>query len=195
MSNYFVFSTQQKILEFFLMLAKTKHTAVKKGKYILITKNGNKIVLFPHFLIDNLTSQNIANIYSVAKKENPKRIVVCTKNVDNSATILAQTLPLEFVILNCEQTYFELVKKYDITPPQLELATNKQSTIKNFVSVALNKKRTKGYFYCALLFIFYSFFTTFKFYYLVMSTLLLVMSFASFSNTTFNTQTKKEILW
>lgn len=194
MTNYFTFSTPKSTLEFFLMLAKTKHVAVKKGKYILICENDKKVVLFPQFLVDNLNSQHIANIYSLAKKENPNRIVICTKGVDNSASSLSKKLPIKFVILNCEQTYFELVKKYDVSVPQIELLVQNKNTLKDFIQIALNRKRTKGYFYCALLFIFYSFFTTFKIYYLVMSTLLLVLSFASFSNTKFNTTNPKEIL-
>lgn len=194
MTNYFVFSSKAKVIDFFFSLAKSKHMTIRKTSYILVGKNVQKVALFPCFLINDLSEQNVIDIFLKVEKENIKKLVICTKSVSIQALNLAKKLPLETVILSGDETYFELVKKYNVFPPTIQLKIQKKYTFPDFVSSLLNKSRTKGYFYLAIVMLFGSFFSTYKIYYLIMSTFLLVLSFVSFSNVKFNPKKKREIL-
>ena len=194
MINYFVFSSKAKVLDFFFNLAKSKHEATRKNEYILVGNAVQKVALVPCFLVNDLSEQNVIDIFLKVEKENLKRLVICTKSVSNNTSIMAKNLPLDIVILNGEETYFELVKKYNIFPPKIQLKIQKKYTFSDFISSLLNKSRTKGYFYLAIVILFGSFFSTFKIYYLIMSSVLLVLAFASFSNVRYNPKRKREIL-
>lgn len=194
MTNSFVYSTETQNINFFYNLAKTKHNAVKKSKYIEIIHPNTKIILFPFFLLRELNAQDIIYVYNKTKNANPKRIVICTNNFDNTAQTLANKLPTQTVLLDSKQTYFNLIKKYGVYPPKVELKIPQRQTFNDLLSYALNKKRTKGYLFSSILILFCSFFVPYNLYYIIMSSVLLILAFASFSNIKFNKRTPVKLL-
>lgn len=185
-TNSLIYLPNEKVVTYFYNLAKSKHNATKKTKYIEINHTNSNIVLYPIFRLDELNSQNVLDIYNTIKTKNVKRIIICTNIYNAKAKTTASKLDKEIILLNSKQTYFELIKKYAIYPEKVELKKGKKQTFSDFISYALNKKRTKGYFYSSLLILFCSFFVPYSLYYVIMSSILLVLAFASFSNPTFN---------
>lgn len=185
-TNSLIYSPTNKVINYFFNLAKSKHNATKKTKYIEVNYENCNIILYPIFKLDELSPQNIIDIYNSIKTKNVKRIIVCANTYSIKARNIISSLNKEIVLLDSKQTYFELIKKYGIYPEIIEFKSRGKHTFSELVSYALNKKRTKGYFYSSLLILFCSFFVPYSLYYVIMSSILLVLAFASFSNPTYN---------
>lgn len=185
-TNSLIYSKNSKVVDYFFNLAKSKHNTTKKSKYIELNYTNSNIILYPMFKLEEIASQDILDIYNSIKSRNIKRIIICTSSYNTKAKNVASKLDKEIVILDGRQTYFELIKRYGIYPDKIELRQAKKQTFLELVSYALNKKRTKGYFCSSLLILFCSFFVSYSLYYVIMSSILLVLAFASFSNPKYN---------
>ena len=192
--NTFIFSEDSFSVNFFYELAKIKHQAQKKNKYIEIINSNKKIILFPYFMYRDFNTDDLVLVYSKTKSETPTRLIICTNTVDNNAIKLAQKLPLEIYILDASQVYEKLLKEYNHYPCLTKLKSETKLGFKDLISYALNKKRTKGYFIASVILLLSSFFVPYKIYYIVMATLLLVLSLVSFSNPKYNKIENVELL-
>ncbi len=192
--NTFIFSEDSYSINFFYELAKLKHQAQKKSKFIEIFHTNKKIILFPYFIYRDFNTDDLVLIYNQIKKETSTRLVICTNKVDSNTIKLAQKLPLEIYVLDGNQIYEKLLTKYNYFPPLTKLKSEAKLEFKDLISYALNKKRTKGYFIASVVLLLSSFFVPYKIYYVIMSTILLVLSLISFSNPKYNKIENVEIL-
>ncbi len=192
--NTFIFSEDNFSVNFFYELAKIKHQAQKKNKYIEIVNTNKKIILFPYFIYRDFNTDDLVLVYNKTKKEMPSRLIICTNTIDNNAIKLAQKLPLDVYILDGNQVYEKLLKKYNYFPYLTKLKSETKIGFKEILSYALNKKRTKGYFIASVILLLSSFFVPYKIYYVVMATLLLILSLVSFSNPKYNKIENIELL-
>ena len=185
-TNTFLFWSSTQVVTFFYNLAKTKYSVTKRTHFIQIEHPSSRIILYPYFMFKDLTCDDVIFVFNKVKNLCPIRIIICTNKVDSGAINIAEKLPIEIVILDQKQTYKNLLKKYDFYPPKTQLNKPQTKTLKQLLAYALNKKRTKGYFFTSVLMLFCSFIVPYKLYYVVMSSILLVLSFASFKNPQFN---------
>ena len=192
--NTFIFSEDNFSVNFFYELAKIKHQAQKKNKYIEVVNTNKKIILFPYFIYRDFNSDDLVLVYNKTKKEMSSRLIICTNTIDNNAIKLAQKLPLDVYILDGNQVYEKLLKKYNYFPYLTKLKSETKIGFKEILSYALNKKRTKGYFIASVILLLSSFFVPYKIYYVVMATLLLILSLVSFSNPKYNKIENIELL-
>ena len=82
-------------LIFFYELAKTKHKAVKKGKYILIEHEGdNNVALIPFLSFSPLKNDDLLPYINIAKKNNWKKIVVVCGEVDRNTNSIAKNFDI-----------------------------------------------------------------------------------------------------
>lgn len=193
-ANTFVFSNNKIAVSFFLNLAKTKHIATKTTKYVIVQNQNEKIILYPCFLYRPFDCNDLTEIYKSLSIVSLKRIVICTNKVDPQVYDLCNKLPKEVFVLDAKDTFVKLYKEYNIYPPQTKLEQKPQNKYQALAKYALNKKRTKGYFVASLFLIMSSFISPYKIYYLVVSTILLSLTFISLFNPKFNKIEEKNVL-
>ncbi len=185
-ANSFLFSTPAKSVDFFYQLATIKHQCTKHSKFVTIKNEKSNIVLYPFFLHKIFCEDDLITIYKSLYNTNFNRLIICTIQVDVKVFDLASKLPKEIFILDSTETYQKLYKHYNKFPDEFELKTENSKDYKKLLTYALNKKRTKSYFVASLFLIFSSFFTPLKIYYLIVSTILLLLTFISLFNVRFN---------
>ena len=193
-TNTFVYGEQTNTANFFLELAKTKHTATKKSNFIIIDHTTSKVILYPYFMYKDFTADDLIYVYNKTKSINASKIIICTNTIESSTNKIIDKLPTKIFVLDHQQTYIQLLKEYNFYPQKTHLNSTTKQSFKQLVSYALNKKRTKGYFFTSVLLLFYSFFVPYKLYYVIMSSILLLLSYFSFSNTKFNNNLPHNVL-
>lgn len=190
-NNALIFSEDKEVLDFFYKLALVGHTAEKKSSYILVKSATSNVVLFPFITFRSFSSDDLVYVLNKLKNVSCSKIVICTNIVDDEAKKIAEKIGSKIKILNKEETYFSLMKEYNVFPErQIEFVEKEKLSFASFLSLALNKKRTKSYFFTSIFLLLSSFIVRYNLYYVVMSSVLLVLSFISFTNPKFN---KKEI--
>ncbi len=191
-------SCEEKYMEFFEKLARTKHDNVAKHKsYLTISHPENvKTVLFPDFAFEGLTANKLFEIYNKVKKENATKIVILCKEVsDKKVFPLLGAFSEKIVIFDQYQTYEKLYKFYNVFPEiTRRYASEKKLAIKDFFSYSFNKKRTKGYLFSALVLVISSLFLRTTIYYCIVASLLVVFAIISQFNPHFNPKDSPEIL-
>lgn len=192
--NSLIFDDNKSVLAFFLSLAKSKHTAQQKSDYIIVSHPDKKIILFPKFIYRDFDLDDFIEIDNKLKKENANRIVICTKSISPNVYAYAKYKTENYVLLNGEQTFDLLFEKYQIFPQIKQIKIQEKTSINDILRIALNKKRTKGYFLSSVLLLFSCFIVPYKLYYCIMSSLLLILSFVSFYNPTFNKVNIQQVL-
>lgn len=193
-TNSFIYNEKTKTTDFFLNLVKTKYLATKHNDLIIIDHISTKVILHPNFMYRDFTADDLIDTYNKAKKFNPTKIIICTNNIDNSTQKIINQLPIKTIVLDYQQTYLQLLKPYNVFPEKTELTPTPKQTLKQLVYYALNKKRTKGYFFTSVLLLLCSFTVPYKLYYVIMSSILLLLSYFSFVNLKFNKQSLTDIL-
>lgn len=192
--NSLVFDNDKNVVDFFLTLAKSKHNAQKKSSYIIVFHPDKKIILYPKFMYREFALDDFIEIDNKIQKENANRIIICTKNIATNVYSYVKNKTENYIILDGEKTYDMLFEKYQIYPEQKQFKIQQKTNFKDILRLALNKKRTKGYFLSSVLLLISCFIVPYKLYYCIMSSLLLVLSFVSFSNPTFNTVKVQQLL-
>ena len=192
--NSLVFNENKNVVDFFFSLAKSKHNAQKKSGYIIISHPDKKIVLYPKFMHREFSLDDFIEANNKTKKENANRIIICAKNISSNVYSYIKNKPENYVVLDGEKTFDLLFEKYQIYPQIKQVENQTKTNYKDILRLALNKKRTKGYFLSSVLLLISCFFVPYKLYYCIMSSVLLVLSFVSFSNPTFNTIKEQHIL-
>lgn len=193
-TNTFIYSDQKYNVDFFYKLCAKNYNAIKKSKYIIISHPQTNVVLYPIFLYRDLSIDDVIACYNNVRHEKPKRIVICTNKYNSDLEKFVNSLNVEVIILDKEQTYYSLLKKYDIYPKITKIENSQKITFKQFVRLALNKKRAKAYFISALFLLFSSFFVPYKIYYLIFSTILLILCFLCLFSYKFNKPAPQKIL-
>lgn len=192
----FLFSDDKENINFFHKLASKKHTAQKKSKYVVVENPNKKVVLFPFFTYQNFSCDNLLVCLNLAEKEKPQKIVITTGNVDPDVNKLAKHFQdFEVIILDKTGTYNKLLKFYDCFPEiKCKLTNATKPTKQEILSLALNRKRSKGYFFASFILLLSSFVVRKNIYYLIISSLLLILALISFFNPKFNKIAPNNIL-
>lgn len=196
---------QEQALNFYHTLAKSKHKVTKRSKYLIVehkqtdktnTQQPSKTILFPAYSLSVFMPQDLVEILSKLKKIQFTKLVVCTKEVSRETITLANQIEgLTVLILDKFDSYNKLMKTYNIFPENLtELKTTTKMKIKEMVAFSLNKKRSKGYFFASIILLFSSFIFRMNLYYVIMSSILLLLSLISYLLPKYNIVLPEEIL-
>ncbi len=188
-----------KPMDFFAELASKKHKNITKHKdHIVITHSEEnvKTVLFADLSFQPLDTSRLLTIHNKMKKEKAIKIVICCKEIkDKNVELFCENFPEKIVILDTYETYKQLFKTYDCFPRITKTyPTTKKVVFKDFVAHALNKNRTKGYLFSALILILSGLFIRANIYYCIIASLLVVCAIISQFNPYFNRKTKEEVL-
>ena len=182
-------------LNFFYELAKTKHKAIKKGKYILSEHEEVIVALIPILSFSPLQSDDLLPFISLAKKNNWKKIVVVCGEVDRNTNSFAKNFDMEILLLDKYNSYSNLYKPYDFFPTiTMKYKKDKKLAFKDLIAYSFNRGRTKGYLFSAFILFLSSLLIRPSIYYCIVASLLLLFALISYTNPYFNPKIKKEVL-
>lgn len=183
-TNTFIFNDDKFAINFFYNLAKQKHNATKKKDYILIEDNNTeKVVLYPYYTYRNFSTDDLIIILNKIKSLNISKLIICTSKADKDAVKFSCLLSFKILILEKEETYIKLLKEYNYFPDEKDLIEIKETTKNSFKTIlvhSISPGRTKGYFISSLILLFSVLIVPYNIYYLVFSSLLLLLSLISF---------------
>lgn len=189
-------SIDDSALDFFLKLAKLRHTAEKKEGYILIKhKEGEKVMLVPFLSHRPLSPDDIAIWASVAQKIEAQKVVLACGSVAKESFSFAKNFDFEFTLLDQYETYQKLYKEYGLLPEiKMKYKKEKALAFKDLVTYSLNRSRAKGYFISALILTISTIFVRTTIYYCIVASLLVVLALVSLYNPFARNVKKGEIL-
>jgi len=192
--NHFIFNGNSVALNFYFELLGQNFSASKRVNYILFENNNEKNVLFPYYIYNKLSIQDLVFVYEKVKKLTVNKIIICTNEVDPKTKELVSKLPIKFIILNKYETYENIMKKYDYFPNSiLNIDDSPKLNFKNFLAYSLNKKRAKGYIFSSIILLISSLFVKVTIYYLIFSSILLLMAIFSYTNNLYNKKISTDI--
>lgn len=188
----FILMSQKNVVEFFYELAKSKHEAVKLSKYVLIN---NQTILLPNIKNRQLDIDELIDLYNQVNKKNINKIIILCNNFNPNIEKILYRFDTKTIVLDFNQTYNLLLKKYDIFPKLTTKDDGKaKSTFKQIIISAFDKKKTRGYVVSAMFIIFSSFFVTFRVYYLIVATILLIFALLCQFEQKFNKPSNENLL-
>ena len=170
---------------YFLNLAKINYNAKKVGSYIEITNKGEesfKTILFPLYSYNPLSAQDVVEIIKKTEKSKLSKIVVCSYKVSKEAHEISKKFSdFKIFLLDSKACFSKLIKHYNFYPENLkEIEIISKPKFKEILKQALSKSRAKGYLVASLVLLFSSFIVRMNIYYVVFSSILLLLSLWSF---------------
>ncbi len=196
-ANTFIFNDDKFCVDFFYKLAKTRHNAIKKKEYVLIEHDsGEKVVLFPYYTFRKFNTDDLVFTLNSIKNLQANKLVLCTNDFENDALKFANMVGKKIILLNKKQVYLKLLKEYNFFPQEklIELKTTQKNKIKELLSFSLSRKKTKGYFLASVVLLLSSFIMRYNIYYIVMSSILLLLSLVSFISPKFSKKLPEKII-
>lgn len=189
-SATFIFSPKDAV-DYFYNLAKINYIAKKYSKYILISnkkntqiinENENKTILYPFYTYSSISPQNLVDIIKNIEKQKTTKVIICGYKIDPLTYKLSQKISdSKIILLNSKDCYLKLIKFNNFYPENLkELNLKEKLKFKEILKLSISKKNTKGYFISSLILLFSSFIIRLNIYYLIMSSVLLLLSLISF---------------
>ncbi len=190
-------ATQEKSLDFYLKLAKSRYKNAKKKEGFVEIEHGenDKVILYPFLSFVPLNSNDLAKIISCVQKENCQKLVVVCGEIEKSTFSFAKNFEMKILLLDKFQTFISLYKEYDFYPEKtLVVKKDKKLAFKELVAFSFNRARAKGYIISALILFLSSLFIRPSVYYCIVASLLLVFALVSFVNPFYNVKVSNEVL-
>jgi hypothetical protein len=182
----FLLQERAKTLMFFKEFFINKLNAKLINGYLTIVKeNADKdninIIILPLVFEAMISERVIVYALNVGRKNNAQRVVILCQDCEPKAFELSSQIgAVRLEILKNADIYL-LLKKYDSFPEiNLELTKPKGQSFKQLLEYALNRKKTRGYFFTALILVFGGLITGFTLYYLIVSSLVMLLALFSF---------------
>ena len=170
-------------VDFFFNLASTRHKAIKKKKYVLISHEDHNVILYPHIKFSPLSKDDITEILNTLKNEKFNKLVICCGEIMKDVLPFVKNFEIECSILDKFETYKKIYEDYDFFPKvTTTYKKDKKTTFKEMLSYSFNKSKTKSYLLSALVLLFSSLFIRFNLYYSIMISLLVIFAIISFFN-------------
>lgn len=194
-ANHFVFSDKKESLAFYFDLLSKNFQPVKRSDFIAFAKGEESCILYPFYKFNTLSVEDVILIFNKVKNTKADEILLCVNLVDENVKKIISKLPIKFVVLDKYETYEKLMKKFDTFPNSLfNFETNPKMTFKGFLAYSLNRKKAGGYIFASFILLISSLFVKVTVYYLIMSSILLVLSIFSYTNTIFNKKLPENVL-
>ena len=161
------------------MLNFTSNKEIEKNHFLL----DNQKDLFI-FLQENISQNNIQSIFQNRQKN--EIIIVSISKFDLPINI--DKITIEFIDL---QSLYLFCQENSINTLQCVNHTKKPKyRLKDIFCIVLNKEKSKSYFWLGIVLLFSSLFTPFSTYYIVVATILFLLSLFSRFNKIFNKKTQ-----
>ena len=184
--NNFIFNNKSEAVNFFYKLF-NKFSPVKRADYIFFEKENQKIVLFPFYKFNKLIMEDLIFVYNKIKDVECDKMILCINDITEPIKKIAMKLPIKFVILDKYETYEQLMKKFNIYPDKsFNFDDQQKFTFKNILAISLNRNKARGYIFASIILFISSFFVRITIYYLIMSSILLLLSIFSYINPIYN---------
>lgn len=158
-------------------------TQIKSNQFIISGNNFNILVLNLISAHEYVTTDVIIKEFSKINLDNVKRLIILT----NSYSSLCQdvcsyiTNLSDVHILDFDESYKLILEKNIENLAAKEICVNikEHNYVNNIISLTLNKKKAKSYFFASLFLLITSFFLPYNLYYKIFSTILLVLCLLS----------------
>lgn len=193
-TNTFIYMPQNLVVAFFNnMLQKDYKTQVHKN-YLSI-ESTSPIILYPYFKNENLNSDKLIEIYNSISPKKFKRLIILTNKYNPNVLGTINNFKNQVLILDNKQTYYNFCNKFNCYPKLIVFnKPQPKNTYKQLLAIAFNKKKTKGYALSALFIVFSSIFVTYKIYYLIVASILIIFAILSQFQFNFNKIQEENIL-
>ena len=191
----FVFGGKNAAILFFQKLFSKQFTVNKKPAFLWWEVEGKVTAFVPMFGCGKLKIRDIISAHNLVLTQKPEKIIVAAIGFERESLEFAKTAPTKFVLLDQFDVYEKLMKPSGVFPQNhSEVVIKKQSAFQSILAYALNKKRAKAWAFSGLILIFSSLFVRVSIYYLIISSLMLILAILSYTNTKYNTNVTENIL-
>lgn len=171
------FSGKNNVKKFFLNILKDKYKTQNKTDGVIIFEDNKTTFFVVDFDKDIFSSNELASVYSSAKKYGANELIICAISFDDNTKNLSKSINnLKITLLDAYETYAQIIEPSKQLPAKVVDTEKAKLTFKQLMSYIISRERTKNYLLLGLVLIFSSFFVLFKIYYLVFGSFLLFMA-------------------
>lgn len=193
--NQLCFNTTTQNLEFFAKLLSARYEVTTQKSCLTIKKGDEVLAVFLKFSTSKLTPNNIIDAIKDSKDLGTKKILIMCNGANNNAYNFAACIDGFDIVVLDDKAVYNLMKKYNMYP-EITLKVNKfpkSLKLKEIASIALSRKRVKGYFFASMLLLLSSLFVRYYIYYRIAATIMLAMALIAMKDFKF-VQEKENIL-
>ena len=187
-STHFLLMTKPEILKAFFEKLSTKYEVKTKSDFLIV--NGK--MLRPIYTSKKIADKDIIESYKKAKTISAKKLIVCCKEADDTATEIVRIIKdCEIVLLTETEAYKNIFEPLNFDVPKIEETKKEQKKWSDYLNIALSKERTKNYVLVSIFMLFSSFVLRYNVYYLVFASITALLAIYSHFNTKFNKKSQK----
>jgi hypothetical protein len=196
-TTQFIFNNLNINLQFFKKVFDAKNVPNNVDDYaiILYPSTAKSILVLLNFANDETNPNFIVNTYKQAQIYNCKKILILKNKSSVTANNFANTIDdVNITVFNDSDIFNQLLKPNNVYP-KLTVKFKKQSkmNISLFLTMLLNKKNAKHYFWGGIMLIFVSSFIRLGLYYIISATIFLMLALFSFYSDQIFTKANKSI--
>lgn len=172
------FSNIKKVVSFFEQILRKKYESVTTKNFYFLLKNSNKTAFFiAKFDENSLGLTTFAKIFALAKEEKVQEIIICSNSFDESTKTFAKNIKnIKITLFDKFDTYKNLIESSTLLPEKVVDTSTTKLNFQQILTSVLSKERSKHYFFMGLILFFFSFFVPYKLYYLIVGSVLFLMT-------------------
>lgn len=194
-ANHFAFCSKKTTLNFFEKLFSAHFDVTAKSNFLVWQTNTEITAFVPLFELGTLKIRDIITAFNITNKNfNPTKIIIAASEFLPETLQFAKSSPCKILLLNKFEIYEKLMKSNNIFPQNVaSFSAPKKRYLSSLAEYAFSRKRTKAWVWASLLLLISSFFVRVSVYYLIISSLLLVLALISLCNSKFNKKNTENI--
>lgn len=189
------FNTDKENLSLFANALKNKSEIKENKSYVSFLSNAKKIGIVINYEVATITDNIVLKIYKQFKNIKLNKLFVCCNNFDKKAFDLTNKLTgNEIILLNNKNTYYSIFKRNNyVFEKNKKIKQNKKDKFKNYLFLAFNRKKTKGYLFAGIVLLIGSVFMRYNIYYLIWTSIMFLFALFSLFNKPFNPKINSDI--
>lgn len=182
-STNFLLLKKAETLKIFEKKLNVKYSVKTKSDFLIVNKN----ILRPVYSASIITSKEVLETYTKTKEENfEKMIIVCKKATDEAKETTRLFADIKCLILEEFEAYENIFKPLNFEVPTVKKIKKEKRKFSDYLSLALNKQRTKNYLMISVFMLFSSFVLRYNIYYIVFASITTLLGLYSYFNKRFN---------
>lgn len=187
----FLLLKKTETLKIFEKKLSVKYNIKQKSDFLIVNKN----ILRPIYSASIITSKDVLETYTKTKDENfDKLIIVCKKASIDAKEILPLFSNIKCMVLEEFEAYENIFKPLNFEIPAIKKTKKEKKKITDYLSLALNKQRTKNYLMISVFMLFSSFVLRYNIYYIVFASITTLLGLYSYFNKRFNSKQNISLL-
>lgn len=187
----FLLLKKTETLKIFEKKLAAKYNIKQKSDFLIVNKN----ILRPIYSASIITSKDVLETYTKTKDENfDKLIIVCKKASIDAKEILPLFSNIKCIVLEEFEAYENIFKPLNFEIPTIKKTKKEKKKITDYLSLALNKQRTKNYLMISVFMLFSSFVLRYNIYYIVFASITTLLGLYSYFNKRFNSKQNISLL-